>query len=50
MTVIYEQAVPNNRQTLMEALAAITASYTKAERIRCYEYSVGRGGAAPAIR
>ena len=26
--------------TLVEALAAITASYPEAERIRCYEYSV----------
>ncbi|HEU0155439.1 MAG TPA: hypothetical protein VFQ82_05160 [Stellaceae bacterium] len=27
-------------ETLAEALAAITASYPAAERIRCYEYSV----------
>ena len=26
--------------TLVEALAAITASYPEAERIRCYEYTV----------
>ena len=26
--------------TLAEALAAITAAYPKADRIRCYEYSV----------
>jgi hypothetical protein len=27
-------------ETLAEALAAITASYPRADRIRCYEYSV----------
>ena len=26
--------------TLVEALAAITADYAEADRIRCYEYSV----------
>jgi hypothetical protein len=33
--------------TLAEALAAITASYPEAERIRCYEYTVDDEFARP---